>query len=147
MINPDDIVSEARRWIGTPYVQPASCLGAGTDCLGLIRGIWRALFGNEPERVPFYTPDWSEPNHEEVLLKAAFRWLVPKPLNSSDIGDVLVFRMVGNNVAKHLGISAKTRKSMTFIHAYTDHGVVETSLSLPWARRIAGRFEFPQGEK
>ena len=37
------IVEIARSWIGTPYEHQASCAGAGADCLGLLRGIWRAL--------------------------------------------------------------------------------------------------------
>ena len=146
MTERNDVISEARRWIGTPYVHQASCIGAGTDCLGLIRGVWRALVGAEPEKVPFYTADWSEPNREEALLSAAFRWLVPKRIDSTDIGDVLIFRMQGNNVAKHMGIVADLSNNATFIHAYSNHSVVETSLSLPWARRVAGRFEFPMGD-
>ena len=34
-----------------------------------------------------------------------------------------------------------------FIHAYTGHGVIESSLSAPWERRIAARFAFPEGTK
>ena len=34
----------------------------------------------------------------------------------------------------------------TFIHAYTGHGVVESPLSAPWARRIVARFAFPVSE-
>ena len=147
MMGRKDIVLEARRWIGTPYVHQASCLGAGSDCLGLIRGIWRTIVGAEPEEVPFYTADWSEPNREETLIGAAERWLIPKPLASNDVGDVLVFRMVGNGVAKHLGVSAFNGGIASFIHAYSGHCVAETSLSSPWARRIAGRFEFPTGDK
>lgn len=142
-----EIVAEARRWIGTPYVHQASCLGAGTDCLGLIRGIWRTVVGTEPEIVPCYTLDWSEPNGEEALLAAAMRWMIAKPLTSNDVGDILVFRMLGGMVAKHLGISSNNGAATAFIHAYSGHCVVETSLSAPWARRIVGRFEFPTGEK
>ena len=46
------VVAEARRWIGTPYVHQASSFQAGCDCLGLIRGVWRHLYGAEPERLP-----------------------------------------------------------------------------------------------
>lgn len=147
MTTRDDIVAEARRWIGTPYVHQASCIGAGTDCLGLVRGVWREILGPEPELVPHYTPDWSEPSREEVLHDAATRWLVPKPLGSDAYGDVLLFRMVGNAVAKHLGIAAQKHGNLTFIHAYSGHSVVETSLTAPWARKIVGRFEFPLGAK
>ena len=145
MISRDDIVAEARRWLGTPYRHQASMRGAGTDCLGLIRGVWRSLYGQEPEAVPAYTADWSETTGEEVVLSAASRWLRSKPLSSNDIGDVIVFRMRSTGVAKHLGVSASRQGMTSFVHAYTDHGVIETPLSTPWQRKIVGRFEFPQG--
>ncbi|QUS35160.1 NlpC/P60 family protein [Falsirhodobacter algicola] len=135
------VVTEARAWIGTPYVHQAACRGAGTDCLGLIRGVWRALMGHEPEAVPAYTQDWSEPSGEEVLMQAAGRWLVPRPAGPPDPGDVLLFRMRDAGVAKHLGIVSGPDR---FIHAYTGHGVTESPLSAPWARRIAARFAFPE---
>ena len=71
------VVAEARGWIGTPYRHQAAVRGAGCDCLGLVRGVWRALYGAEPEAVPAYTPDWAEPAREEVLWAAALRHLVP----------------------------------------------------------------------
>ncbi len=46
------IVASARGWIGTPYVHQASTKGAGCDCLGLLRGVWREINGAEPESVP-----------------------------------------------------------------------------------------------
>jgi cell wall-associated NlpC family hydrolase len=42
---------------GTPYVHQASARGAGTDCLGLLRGEWREVLGREPEHVPAYSMD------------------------------------------------------------------------------------------
>jgi NlpC/P60 family putative phage cell wall peptidase len=53
------IVSEARAWIATPYVHQQATKGAGCDCLGLVRGVWRAVMGTEPERPPAYSMDWS----------------------------------------------------------------------------------------
>ena len=54
------LVAEARSWIGTPYRHQASLKGVGCDCLGLLRGVWRALIGPEPEEAPPYAPDWAE---------------------------------------------------------------------------------------
>jgi NlpC/P60 family putative phage cell wall peptidase len=136
----------ARGWIGTPYVHQASSKGAGADCLGLLRGVWRELRGPEPEAVPPYTKDWSEPAGREDLFAAASRWLIYKPLNSLCSGDVLLFRMRTGSVAKHLGIVGNLDGCPTFIHAYSGHGVVETALSAPWSRRIIARFAFPSGE-
>lgn len=139
------VVAEARRWIGTPYQHQCSMQGAGCDCLGLVRGIWRAVIGPEPEEMPAYTQDWAEPSGQEVLFAAALRWLQPQP--GAAAGDVLLFRMRDGSIAKHLGIAAETGASASFIHAYTGHGVIESPLSGPWARRIVARFTFPEGTR
>jgi NlpC/P60 family putative phage cell wall peptidase len=139
----EQVVAEARRWIGTPYVHQASAPGAGADCLGLLRGVWRAVMGAEPQAVPAYTPDWSEAAGREELLAAALRWLSAKEAGVAAAGDVLLFRMRDGSVAKHLGIQSRIGPDARFIHAYTGHGVIESPLSEPWQRRIAARFEFP----
>ena len=64
------VVAEARRWVGTPYRHQASVRGAGADCLGLVRGVWRALRGAEPVAVPPYGPDWAEAGRDEALWRA-----------------------------------------------------------------------------
>jgi putative phage cell wall peptidase, NlpC/P60 family len=86
-------LAEALTWRGTPYQHQASLKGAGCDCLGLVRGVWRALYGAEPETPPPYTPDWAEMRGEETLLAAAQRWLVPVAVQDAQAGDVLLFRM------------------------------------------------------
>jgi NlpC/P60 family putative phage cell wall peptidase len=134
-------VEIARGWIGTPYLHQASVRGAGADCLGLLRGVWRELYGAEPEDVPAYTADWSEPEGEERLWAAALRHL--EPAGSEGPGQVLLFRMREGGVAKHLGLSAERPEGPSFIHAFSGHGVVESPLSAPWARRIVARFAFP----
>lgn len=138
------VVAEARAWIGTPYVHQASTRGAGTDCLGLIRGVWRALKGDEPEPVPAYTPDWGEAGSDELLARVAARHLRRvAPRTALAPGQVLLFRMQRGAVAKHLGIVAEAGESPSFVHAYDRHGVVESPLSQPWRMRIAARFTFP----
>ncbi|WP_138935745.1 peptidase [Roseovarius arcticus] len=134
----------ARGWIGTPYLHQASCKGAGADCLGLLRGVWREVLGSEPEVPPAYSMDWSEPARIEALWQAASRHLIPKKLSSDAPGDVLLFRMRDGAVAKHLGIAARIGADASFIHAYSGHAVVESPLSLPWRRRIVARFTFPE---
>lgn len=145
MTQGDRIVAHARGWLGTPYLHQASLKGGGTDCLGLIRGIWREIVGSEPCVPPSYTRDWGEYSGDEILLAAASRWLVPRPLEERQIGDVLLFRMRAGAVAKHLGILSAAGPTPNFIHAYSGHGVVESPLSEPWARRIVSAFAFPGG--
>lgn len=141
----DQIVTVARQWLGTPYLHQTSVKGAGSDCLGLIRGIWRDVVGPERVLVPPYTLDWSEPSGQEVLMQAADRLLVRRPDKSLVPGCVLLFRMRAGMVAKHLGVVSQVSADLKFIHAYTGHGVVESTLSDPWLRRLAATYDFPQG--
>ena len=138
----DTVCDLARGWIGTPYVHQASVKGAGTDCLGLVRGIWRELYGTEPEAMPAYTPDWSEPAVAEDLWRAALRHL--RVSERAAPGDVLLFRMREGAVAKHLGIQSRAGDDPRFIHAFSGHAVVESALTRPWARRVVARFQFPE---
>lgn len=140
------IVAAARGWIGTPYRHQASVRGAGADCLGLLRGVWREVYGAEPEAVPAYTADWSEPAREERLWAAARRHLRERdPGAPAEPGEVLLFRMRAGSIAKHLGILSRMGPDAAFIHAYSGHAVLESPLSAPWQRRIAARFAFPSG--
>jgi NlpC/P60 family putative phage cell wall peptidase len=131
------IVAEARAWIGTPYAHQASLRGAGADCLGLVRGVWRAVVGDEPERAPAYTPDWAEALGEETLLAAARRHLREVAIGEARAGDVLLFRMGLGAPAKHAAIVSGADR---IIHAYWGRAVCETRLVPWWRRRIAAAF-------
>ena len=137
------VLALAEGWLGTPYLHQASCKGAGTDCLGLLRGVWREIYGAEPRAVPAYTADWSEPEGREALFEAAADLLRPVDQGQEAAGDVLLFRMRPGAVAKHLGILASISTEPAFIHAYSGHGVVLSPLSAPWRRKVAAIFRFP----
>src|SRR4026207_1690547 len=86
------IVAIARTWLGTPYHHQASLKGVGTDCIGLVRGIWRELYGPEPQALPAYTRDWPEAHPCRPLLEAPRRHLVEVSPTEAQPGDVLIFR-------------------------------------------------------
>jgi NlpC/P60 family putative phage cell wall peptidase len=136
----DRIVAEARSWIGTPYRHQASLKGVGCDCLGLIRGVWRALYGEEPERAPPYARDWAEVATTEPLAEAGGRHLIATDINAFAPGDVLLFRWRTGMVAKHAAIVASPG---TMIHAHDGAAVAEVALAPWWRRRIAYAFRFP----
>jgi NlpC/P60 family putative phage cell wall peptidase len=132
------VLAEARDWLGTPYVHQASAKGQGADCLGLVRGVWRAVIGPEPEAAPPYGPDWAERRAaEEPLLAAARRHF--RAVAAPAPGDLLVFRVVPGGPAKHCGIMSAPD---AFIHAYAGRAVVETWLQRWWRERLAGAFAF-----
>lgn len=135
------IIGEARSWIGTPYVHQASVKNHGVDCLGLVRGVWRALFGTEPETVPAYSSDWGEIDGEETMLLAADRHFIPIAIDEICPGDLMIFRWRQTLIAKHAGILTSDQH---FIHAYERAGVVETTLGDQWRGRIAAISRFPE---
>lgn len=131
----------AQTWIGTPYRHQGNTKSVGCDCLGLIRGIWRELYGAEPEAPPAYSRRWAEITRNEPLLAACQRWLIAVDENTpNQDGMLLLFRWHKGSAAKHLGIMAGADH---FIHAYSGQSVLRSSLVPSWRRRIAGRFHFP----
>jgi len=137
---PSAIIAEARAWIGTPYKHQASLKGVGCDCLGLVRGVWRALHGPEPEAMPAYTADWAEAGGKESLAAAAARHLVPVELADVMPGDVLLFRWRAYLPAKHAAILVAADR---IVHAHDGAAVAEVYFASFWRRRLAFAFRFP----
>jgi NlpC/P60 family putative phage cell wall peptidase len=134
------ILAEARDWIGTPYQHQASAKHAGCDCLGLVRGIWRAFYGEEPEAAPAYTPDWAERCGGETLLEAARRALIAVDVDHAAPGDVLLFRMDAQSPVKHVAVLDEEAR---LIHAYWGRAVVRSRFAPWWRARLAAAFAFP----
>lgn len=135
------IIAEARAFIGTPYRHQASLKGVGCDCLGVVRGVWRALYGNEPEATPAYAPDWAEARAEESLANAAMRHLVPlDDAHAYQPGDVLLFRYRTRFPAKHAAIVTAPD---LMVHAHDGAAVAEVAIAPWWHRRIGYAFAFP----
>lgn len=137
----EDVVGVAREWLDTPYRHQASVKGVGTDCLGLVRGVWRELIGEEPEISPAYSPNWAEALGQERLLDAARRHLVEVGIGEAAPGDILLFRMGLGHPAKHCAVLSAPKR---IIHAYWGRSVCETRLVPWWERRIAAAFRFPE---
>lgn len=134
------IIAEARTWIGTPYRHQASLRDVGCDCLGLVRGVWRALHGEEPERAPPYAPDWAEAAAGEPLADAAARHLIAIAREDCSAGNVILFRWRTGLAAKHLAITTPNDR---MVHAHEGAAVTEVALAPWWRRRIAYAFRFP----
>jgi NlpC/P60 family putative phage cell wall peptidase len=137
----DAVVGEALTWLGTPYRHQGSRKGVGCDCIGLVLGIWRAVYGVEPELPGPYAPDWAEAGGGEKLLAGAGRHFGEKPLTEMAVGDLLVFRWRPHLPAKHAGILVGQDH---FVHAYEGMAMSRSALVPQWRKRIAGVFVFPE---
>ncbi len=134
------IVTIARQWLATPYVHQASIKYQGCDCLGLVRGIWREIYGSEPAPTPAYSPDWGEVGGREILLQAVEKYFIKALDDHLKPGRLILFRWNDAAIIKHLGIMTDHNH---FIHAYEKTGVVESPLVGSWLKNIVAVYSFP----
>jgi NlpC/P60 family putative phage cell wall peptidase len=138
--DPELVIAAARGWLGTPYHDQASVKGVGCDCLGLVRGVWREVVGDEPLPLPRYSRDWGETGTREPLAEASRTVMLEVPVTEMTPGALILFRMRAGAVAKHCGILTAPER---FVHAYERTGVIEERLDTAWRRRLAFAFLFP----
>ncbi len=136
----EEIVAEAKSWVGTPYLHQASLKGVACDCIGLIRGVY-SRFVPDAVTVPLnYPSTWYLFRAEELLYTEIKPYLVEIASDEAKAGDILLFGF-GKGPAAHCGI--KNSDSM-FIHSWMDVGkVVETRLDDFWTSKIRFAFQIP----
>lgn len=134
------IVAAARGWLGTPYRHQASMRGAGCDCLGLIRGVWREVIGPEPEQIAPYDASWLGADTEDRFMAGLRTHFLERAVRPIRAGAVLLFRMGPGRRVRHAGIACG---SGTVIHALSGLSVHEQTLEPFWGNRLAAQFDFP----
>ncbi|MGB3500337.1 MAG: NlpC/P60 family protein [Mesorhizobium sp.] len=137
----DAIARAALGWLGTPYRHQHGRKGVGCDCLGLVRGVWREVYGRPAADPGPYAADWNEAGQGDRLMEAARLWCRPREGTTPERGDLLVFRLRPRLAAKHCAIALDAGR---FIHAYQGHAVMISHLDPHWRRRLAGVFQFPE---
>lgn len=101
-LSPALVEATAAAWIGTPWAARQSVRGAGCDCIGLVRGVWRDLTGAAVP-VPGWSPDWlADP--AEPLAAALRNHAAPVRVTAARPGHVVAWRMSGR--IAHVGILA-----------------------------------------
>lgn len=138
----EEIVLEARNWLNTPYHHQAAVLGVGVDCVGLLRGVYSRLTGEQIENPENYSGAWHIHRSEEKLyetLRDRF-CLKEKCFETALPGDILIFG-VGKGPAAHAAILSFGNR---IVHSYREIGkVVENQLDNKWLKRVRFCFEFP----
>ncbi len=137
------IVEIAKTWLGTPYHHQQHIRGIGTDCLGLIVGIYEEIYGSVPNVPLNYSHNWMESTGKELMLDHANKYLTK--IDKKDIvsGVVVLFRMQNHGLVKHAGVVTKWRgDTKSMIHAQEGLGVVEVFLNSWWINHVIGIYEF-----
>lgn len=113
----EDVVTEARTWLGTPYHHQALIKGVGVDCAMLLVGVYAGVGMIEGVEPRPYPRDWHLHRSEEKYLG----WLqslsqqVPEP----GVGDVLVWHF--GRTFSHGGIYIGNGE---IIHSYLGLGCI-----------------------
>lgn len=132
MTTREEIVAEARKWLGTPYRAQARMLGVGVDCVNLVNEVLCACGAHERRELPVYR---ARPNG--TLQDQVGQFLARIPLIEADTGDVLLFKHPTMGPSHLALLTSKT----TIIHAYmTNRKVIEHSIDDRWRKMIAAAF-------
>ena len=136
-----NILDEARNWIGTPYHHQQHVKRFGCDCVGLVIGVHDALYKVSAGYIPPYTKWWAEETGQELMIETMRKHPHCVEVSVPDLlpGDVFVMRMKYAGPAKHCGFLSGNGQ---IIHAYSGHAVMETDIPPGWARRIRYGFRF-----
>ena len=147
MVTHQQFVSEARKWLNTPFMHQGRRRGLGVDCVGLVLCVMRDLGLNSWVELEEYRTYAAQPVGNAVLEACKSR-LVEKPLAARQPGDLLVFRVP--IAATHIGIVSEhgiihaLNSGRRFRGLATLVGrVVEHSLDSRWLARVAGCFSIP----
>lgn len=120
-----EVVAQARTWLGTPFHHQARLLGVGVDCVGLVIGVARTL--------NLVAPDFDVTAYPRVPDGTSFMHLVNlhmRPIQRQDMqpGDVVAVRF--DSDPQHLGILGNySHGGLSIIHAASRSSkVIETRL-------------------
>ncbi len=136
----DEIVAETLTWLGTPYRHQASLKGVGCDCLGLVRGVWRALVGPRTGGGAGLYAGLGGGGRGRATARGRRPVSDAGGAAEAGAGDVLLFRWAPGCPAKHAGILIRADR---FVHAHEGARVAEAPLGRWWRARTAGVWRFP----
>jgi NlpC/P60 family putative phage cell wall peptidase len=142
MITRAQIVAEARTWVGTRWHHQASTKGVGSDCVGLVAGVARALGiagGEEFAADPDVRGYGREPD-PVMLLSVCARYLEPVHLPEVRMGDILLLRFAAE--PQHFAIVSQKNPDY-MLHAYAQaRRIVENRIDAVWRSRIVRAYGY-----
>lgn len=122
-MTPEEVIAEARSWIGTDYHAHARLKGVGVDCANLLCAVYETCGLVQPIDPGFYDTGWHLHRNQEVFID----WLIKagaKEIPAPHPGCVGLWRF--GRTYSHGGIF--TTDEMV-VHSYLGVGVRESRIS------------------
>ncbi len=128
MVTPEQIVAEARSWLGTRFRKQGRLKAVSTDCVGLIVGTAKSL--NLPVQ-DYRAYDTIFPDTALLQAELARQFeRAPGP----HAGAIILLEV--RDEPTHVGIATEAG---TYVHAWHCRGVVETKL---YPHQVVGSFRY-----
>ena len=132
MVTGEQIIIEARSWLGTPFKHQGKLKNIGCDCIGFVTGVLENIGYDFSEH---YISEYSQiPDGEKLKQKLDS---VLKPKNISELNAGNIFLMSFNFLPQHVGFISELNGLKYIIHSYKNAGkVVEHHLNDFWHSKI-----------
>lgn len=138
-ITGQEIITEARRWLGTPYRHQGRQLCVAVDCIGLIFGVMQNLgMGDDAfwRRIAIRWGAYKRVPDGHTLHDAFSRFLPEYPPAKAEPGDMLLICFAG--APRHTAILSERG---TIIHAHSEaKGCVENRWADDWKNDTTSAF-------
>lgn len=129
----DEVVAEARTWLGTPFRHQGRVKGEAGDCLGIV-----ACVGKEKGGTDYDTLTYGRRPNPRRMSRLLGEHLVRIAVGEAGPADVL--HMAWGSLPMHLAIVT----DVGILHAWEGAGrCVEHPLDFIWRSRIRAAYRFP----
>jgi NlpC/P60 family putative phage cell wall peptidase len=144
MATAEEVIAEARSWVGTPYHHQAMLKGIGADCVGLIRGVSTNCGGPFDPLLWKRFENYSRTPNPRRMLEGMATFLVPVAKGDElQLADVLHLQWRGD-MPMHLAFYATQDGRPTIIHALAAaRRVCEHGFEPPWPGRVHAVWRLP----
>jgi NlpC/P60 family putative phage cell wall peptidase len=143
----NNIVIQARTWIGTPFHHQARLKGKGCDCLGLIVGVVDELGLKDKNDQPLSGYDevtYSKEPDGAYLMEKLTALLDEVPIVEARAGDLALFTVRNN--PQHMAFLTDYEDTLGMVHSYAPaRRVVEHRLDDDWKSRLVKVFRWESG--
>lgn len=149
LVSRQEIVNEARSWVGTPFMHQGTVKGFGCDCTGLLRGallstsVLRADF---QEFLPAHAMGYSRIPDGATMRAGCDALLTRISLEAARPGDLALLEFKAGMPQHTAVLGDYVHGGLTLIHALgPGHPakVVEHRIDNAWRKRIVATYAIP----